>query len=272
MVAQEQKVRDIEAMYQQETETAKTEYDDRTSALQAKITEDEAFMLKHADVIKTINRDMIKDEIDQLVYAHQRRIAELNAQMNEARASVKSGGAGIASDWKDIVSDMPSFVTPDFLKGFDDVINKIKDVIKWVQEGADAVGAFFAQFESQESKNLKAKVLQIQSEMKSASLLAGSSDPKSKAVGLRMIEDLKKQSNAKAGGGKNLVGGTTLVGETGPEIVELPRGANVYTSTQTKNMTSNDNRNVSINNTNYIQNADDFNLWNRNLAYQLKGI
>jgi hypothetical protein len=41
-------------------------------------------------------------------------------------------------------------------------------------------------------------------------------------------------------------GGRALVGERGPEIVNLPRGASVYNNTQTRNMTSNTALNVTI--------------------------
>jgi hypothetical protein len=41
-------------------------------------------------------------------------------------------------------------------------------------------------------------------------------------------------------------GGLSLVGENGPEYVNLPRGASVYNNTQTRNMTTNASMNVTI--------------------------
>jgi hypothetical protein len=40
--------------------------------------------------------------------------------------------------------------------------------------------------------------------------------------------------------------GMALVGESGPEYVNLPRGASVYNNTQTRNMTTNAALNVTI--------------------------
>ena len=53
-------------------------------------------------------------------------------------------------------------------------------------------------------------------------------------------------------------GGVTLVGEEGPELVDMPRGSRVYNAVETKEIINNDNRNfnsagnISSQNTNYI--------------------
>ena len=39
-------------------------------------------------------------------------------------------------------------------------------------------------------------------------------------------------------GARNFAGGLAMVGERGPELVSLPRGADVYTAQQTRNMMS----------------------------------
>jgi predicted GIY-YIG superfamily endonuclease len=74
--------------------------------------------------------------------------------------------------------------------------------------------------------------------------------PNPVAVGFAAAMGIAQQvaiSNAKfATGTAYQGGGMSLVGENGPEYVNLPRGASVYNNTQTRNMTTNASMNVTI--------------------------
>lgn len=71
-----------------------------------------------------------------------------------------------------------------------------------------------------------------------------------------------------ANGVRNFEGGLALVGERGPELVNLPRGANVYTNEESRNMASNRGGTV-INQTNNIFNQFDLDEANARLAWGL---
>lgn len=60
-------------------------------------------------------------------------------------------------------------------------------------------------------------------------------------AGLKNVNEIRKLETGTA-----YAGGQALVGENGPEIVNLPRGAQVYNNTQTRNMTTNAALNVTI--------------------------
>jgi len=60
------------------------------------------------------------------------------------------------------------------------------------------------------------------------------------------LANVAKISQQKAETGTAYMSGPTLVGERGPEYVNLPRGSQVYNNTQTRNMTTNAALNVTI--------------------------
>lgn len=73
--------------------------------------------------------------------------------------------------------------------------------------------------------------------------------------------------NAYATGTNYHTGGLAMVGELGRELVELPRGARVYTNRQTENMLNSGGGGSSIQNTNYISiNASDVKEFNDIIA------
>ena len=54
------------------------------------------------------------------------------------------------------------------------------------------------------------------------------------ATGLSHVSKITAQKFAK--GVRNFAGGLGIVGEEGPELMEIPRGANIYNNAETKNM------------------------------------
>lgn len=73
-----------------------------------------------------------------------------------------------------------------------------------------------------------------------------------------------------ATGVRNFEGGLAVVGERGPELVSLPKGANVYTNQESRGMVSGSGG-VTIHQTNYISSPFDFDAANRELGWRLAG-
>ena len=96
-----------------ETEDLKTEFEERTSELENKITTDEELLTKHAEVIKKINRDVLKDDIEKLVENHQERLVALNEQIAKEKTKMMEGGenfggvvGGMGADWDELLNDI----------------------------------------------------------------------------------------------------------------------------------------------------------------------
>ena len=68
------------------------------------------------------------------------------------------------------------------------------------------------------------------------------------ALGLGQVSQIASTKfQAFAGGTRFAPGGMSLVGERGPELVNLPRGSQVYNNSQTKNMTTNNSPVINFN-------------------------
>jgi hypothetical protein len=70
-----------------------------------------------------------------------------------------------------------------------------------------------------------------------------------------------------ATGVENFRGGLAVVGERGPELVSLPRGANVYSNEESQHVAG-----VTINQTNHIHNQVDMDAANRELGWRLASV
>src|SRR5690606_15468661 len=105
-VAGEQRLAEAKAEYDEETQALQSEYEERTSALQAKITADETLLAKHAELIKTINRDVLRDEIEELQVNHQRRLEEINNQITKERNAWQKHISGMGADFAKLYESM----------------------------------------------------------------------------------------------------------------------------------------------------------------------
>lgn len=107
------KLQESKSKYEEETEKIKSEYEDRSVALKESIAEDQRALRENADIIKTINRDIIKDDITKLRENHKERLAELDKQIEKETQRYKKGSAGfkgeldkMQKDWKDFINSL----------------------------------------------------------------------------------------------------------------------------------------------------------------------
>lgn len=120
---------------------------------------------------------------------------------------------------------------------FDGIKNSIRDVIDWVQKLIDKIKGI------------------------GSGIGAGASGA------LKSVGDFfGNLFGAKASGG--LASGWTIVGENGPELVDLPNGANIVNNPQSKELLSqNNNKNVNMYNTFNINKSEDISVYMRELNW-----
>ncbi|SDP33049.1 tape measure domain-containing protein [Arthrobacter sp. ok909] len=87
--------------------------------------------------------------------------------------------------------------------------------------------------------------------------------------GIPVLQDHIPQLPHFAAGVRNFAGGLAVVGERGPELVNLPRGADVYSNSESRSMAGGGSGGVTINNTNHIYNQVDLEEANAKLAWSL---
>src|SRR5690606_8927297 len=84
------------------------EYTKRTAELQAKITEDEAFLSKHSETIKGLNRGVMLDEIEALKENHQQRLSQIGSQYAQEGSMFGAMTDGMNTDFKEMLGDIQS--------------------------------------------------------------------------------------------------------------------------------------------------------------------
>jgi hypothetical protein len=124
-------------LYESETKTLKAEYEKRTQELKAKIEEDEAFLRKHADTIKTINRNLIQDEIDELNRQYQNRLTQLSQYMQQQQGIIISGASSLQQSLANInLSDALGFNDQSLINEevFLRTEQRVNNFIEWIKQ------------------------------------------------------------------------------------------------------------------------------------------
>ena len=128
-----QAVEALKQKFKEETEAEKAEFAERTSALQQKITEDEAFLQKHADVVKQINRDILLDDIEELQRNHAQRLAEIQTQTDQAAGIVAGGYDDMTNSYDQMISDIKANpLSIDTKKLVNDMVASFKEMGKHI--------------------------------------------------------------------------------------------------------------------------------------------
>lgn len=240
-IAGEQRLAEAKAQYDSETEKVQEEYNERTLSLQEKITQDEALLTKHAELIKTINRDVLKDEIDELVANHERRLEELNNQIKKERSSWKSHTSGMGADFTEMMKNMQSqsldvnkMLKPiDWKRLLGDVLQYMKDAVKLVLQGIAVAVIEIARSIAKWLRDAIEKVPivggELAKQLNSSAGIDAMADQWIMDIGRwsGTLDNSNKWLAGNARGTKYWKGGTTLVGEEGPEIVDLPQGSRI---------------------------------------------
>lgn len=251
-VAGEQRLAEAKAEYDEETQTVQSEYDERTSALQAKISADEALLAKHAELIKTINRDVLRDEIEELQANHQRRLEEINNQITKERSAWKEHTAGMGADFaklyegmNDQVFDINSTLKPiDWKRLVGDVGN---DLVKYAKMALGGLAGAIVEI----ARNI---AIWLRGVIESIPLVGGeiakhlNNEQQINALASQMFADIENWSGigANARGTKYWKGGATRINEQGGEIVDLPQGTRIYPADKSEEMMKKNGGNITI--------------------------
>lgn len=240
--AGQKRLDDAVIAHQTETADAKAQMDERTSALQMKISEDEAFLMKHAEVVKGINRDVVKDELEQLQMAHQKRLETLQNQLTEAERKWGTSNDVIGNDWRDTIAgmnnqklDLAGMIKPiDWGQVLGGAWTSLKSLVKQFLGGlAGAIVEIARQI-----------ALWIRGVVESIPVVGGeiakhiNNQDQINNLANKMLTDIAGWSgiSANARGSKYFKGGLTLVGEEGPELVNLPQGSSVMSNRESSEM------------------------------------
>jgi hypothetical protein len=271
----EERLAEITKQFQEETAERKSEFEETTNELKKKIAADEQLLTEHAAVIGTINRSIIDDEIEELVKGHQRRLAELNKQLK------KEDGAW-GSHFDDVVAG-----ADDMLRGMEELdplnLNDLLVDIDWGQLLKDT-GIEMANFFVKLGGWVLVGILKLGTLVaKALAKLVGKIVPGAmteaqiQANADYLIRDVQSIAATgiqfKATGTRGFSGGLSVVGERGPELVELPQGSKIYNAGETRSMAreynQSNNHNVTINQYIQMDNQMDMDANNRELKFLL---
>lgn len=108
----EKQVGDKKMKYDEDTNNSIAANAKRVADIQAKIAEEQAFLAKHAEIRKNINRGLLRDEIEEAQAAHSERVADLQKQMNEQKLIIGGG----FDDWKTMQGQSTSWLGADMKK------------------------------------------------------------------------------------------------------------------------------------------------------------
>lgn len=212
---------------QEETANLQAQHAQRLTDYQTELTQEETLLGAHADMVAMVKDKQKVDDIQRLINQHNEENVEYAKQHAKRMADIvaQSGAEGAAGG--------AAFNTP-MLASQDELLKNTKDNFK--KMGDDAVTQSGQSGELAGIALIKSWINAITSKAKELvsnpifGAILMNNPLTSGLVGLaNLIPHL-------ATGTSGFGGGMALVGEQGPELVNLPRGAEVYTAGQTKDM------------------------------------
>lgn len=209
------------ARNEEETTKLTEEHNKRVADTQAQLDAEQAILNAHQDVVNQVKDKARQDDITRLQAQHAeenaeaeqqhiKRMGDIVRQGNaEGGASGASFNAGIAPELQKL-KDMASSTTKDMAR---DMVTNIATGAK--EAGERMVKDFFNATvdKAKDAKNFAGGALMA-------------------VPGLNAALSVWAQLPKLASGAHNFEGGLALVGEEGPEIVHLPKGADVYSHDQ----------------------------------------
>ncbi len=254
--AGQKRLDDAKSQYEEETSAAQKEFEDRTNELQKKITEDEAMLQKHAEVIKGINTDVQKDEIDKLIEAHQKRISDLEQQRSEMDNVYDGMGSDFGGmidgmnaeqlDWDGII-DMPTF--NEIIGGmWDNIKNGFMFIVYSIAGGIAAITTLALTGIDNLIKSVFGSVIGqlISSKIGLAGFIEQAQTATDDFATATASYGKELGIQGFASGGVVPQTGWIMAGEKGPEMMYVPRGTQVLNNADTKRALSG-TQNIEIN-------------------------
>ena len=261
-LAGEQKIADLQAQFEKEKAEEQASLDERTQTYKEKLDEDLAMLQKHAEEIKTVKEVEAQDEIDILKEKHAERLEALNEQLEKEMSAQSAANDAMVSDLGGSLAEMNDLFSefsdgidwnnvlelPSLEKVFLDIAGTVTKglvglfyaFISIVTGAIDLYGRYLAKI---------AEVFGLETLSNNAQKIrdwsSGVKDNSSTMVA-DMYARIDKSLEAKASGGTS-TGGMTLVGEAGPELVNLPRGSHVYNNDETNRMVSSGGITINVN-------------------------
>lgn len=251
----------IKSQYEEDTAKATEEYKKKTSELQKTIDENTAMLEKHRNDIKNINLSIQKDDIQILKETHEKRMKQLNKQLQDERNARKTANGQTSIDFQTLIDEMNKekvdwnaiLKPPSTKEVFKEVKKEIgaslKEIFDYIFKPTGK-GSFIESYKKSGAK------LDFWGTLKDMF-----SNPFGGVNG-------KPAKLFNAFGTSNFKGGRTIVGERGPEEVILPPGSQIIPNNQ---MSSNG----STNNFTFNQVIDksvDVDAFNYKQAFILSGL
>lgn len=216
-----------EAEFQEETVSAQAEHQKRLDAFQAQLNEELAFQKKHAQELRDIKATDALDDVQRLKQSHDDQIASFNDQQKQIESRNAASTVIQAND----INKIPSLINKNLFSGLGKDLGKdIGNALK--QSLFDALIAIPGQIIS-----LNAKVIdEINKMTKDAFKFTVGANPV--FAGFDLLAQLGKKLKIPgfSNGVQNFGGGLAVVGERGPELVELPGGSTVHSNQESMGM------------------------------------
>ena len=215
--AQVQKRKDQNA---QETADMMEEHQKQLNDIQTQLTAEQDILNAHQTQVDAVKDKAREDDIARLIRQHNEENAEADKQHQKRMTDIVQQGAAEGAAGGAAFSGPMNQAMDTLKKSMDDktkdmAATMVNNVVEGAKKaGSDMVKNFFNALVDMAKQAIKF------------------------AINVPLLKDLFSiaQLPKLASGATNFPGGMALVGEQGPELVNLPRGAEVYTAGQTKDM------------------------------------
>lgn len=272
--AQADQLATAQAAYQTDVANAQSAESDKIAAYQDTINADTTLLNNHADMVKQVDKQTGEDELTILQRNHDEKMTQLKNQLGQENDTTMAKFQDSETALQKYATDHPISLDINLGTALESLGTQIGDFIS--QAGAEvAVGltgivgqilmTFFHQLRTGLGDTVS-NALGLPSESSfDASVYKMDANAVNGAKNANLSSTIKMAQSIQFASGTNFApGGTALVGENGPELVNLPRGSQVIPNSQINKAGAN------ITNYNQFNYPEDLTVFNQRLAYQLK--
>lgn len=211
----------------QEIADLQTTHAQKTADIQSQLTTEEGILSAHQGLVDSIKDKAREDDIARLVRQHEEENVEAEVQHQKRMVDIVAQGQSEGAAGGGAFSDAMNTALDNLKK---DVDTKTKDMatamVENIAKGAKEAGikilTDFWNAAVDKAKSIKKAT---------GGILSG-------LIGIGPAIDLWASAPKFAAGTPNFAGGPAIVGEAGPELVNLPRGSSVTPARETSNILS----------------------------------